>query len=337
MQKKNSPVFLIPHWTKNIDDSKYQLEETIGSIEKQSDPEWSIIIVDDKSPCANAKQYLDDLESRNNKIRVIHRATNGGPGASRNTGIEYAAEMHAPFILYNDADDLSHPDRLKYTRAIFERELDVDVVYSTFKVIDEYGAPFPPNELTGSIAEILEGHEKAPLQGMDIWIDIGIDRGYTNLTSSTSVRTGLAKKYAFPEENVSEDSYTWMTYSAGGNRYKYCPSIPSLYRIPRNGGSYSRIRVDAYYQTKATIDELGFVDSLRIAAEKNPYFQTKEVQDDLMVRFYVKLGETLFRENELSLSREQIDKATNISQSLTSQYLGTSSEAFNKSLIDLVH
>lgn len=334
MQSKNPPVFLIPHWTKNINDSKYQLEEAIESIENQSDTEWLIVIVDDASPCPEAKAYLESLE--NNKIHVLHRAKNAGPGASRNTGIEYAAKVGAPFILYNDADDLSHPERLKYTRDIFAQESDVDVIYSTFKVVDECGAEFPANELTGSIAEILEGHAKAPLQGMDIWIDIGIDRGYTNLTSSTSVRTELARKYLFPEQNVSEDSYTWMIYSAGGKKYKYCPSIPSLYRIPRCGGSYSRIRVDNYYKTKADIDELGFLDSLRIAAEKNPYFKSRDVQNELVVRFYVKLGETLFREDEFSLSQKQIEKAKDISQALTSHYLGKSSAIFHKSFAALV-
>lgn len=319
--QNNTAVFLIPHWTNDISKTRYQLDEAVDSIRLQTDNDWLIVIVDDNSPCVDAGKYLQMLDQENDNIHVIFRSLNEGPGASRNTGIAYANEICSPFILYNDADDTSHPDRLKCVRSVFGNELDVDVVYSTFNMIDENGNKVPCSELTGSIAEILEGHRKAPLEGADIWIDIGIDRGYTNLTSATAVRTTLANAYPFPKENVSEDSYTWMMYSAGGNKYKYVAEIPTCYRVPQTGGSYSRIRVDHYYQTKAIVDERGFVDSLRIAGEKNSYYKNEAIRDELMVRFYVKLGETLFRESEEGLAQEQVDKAINISSLLTDKYL----------------
>lgn len=319
--KSGPAAFVIPHWTKNLSYTQRQLEAAIESIKLQTDDDWCIIIIDDKSPCRSVKGYLEELNRENSRIHILYRDANGGPGASRNTGVEYASEIGSPFILYNDADDTSHPERLAQVRHIFNSEPDVDVVYSTFKMIDETGDVVPNEELTGSIAEILEGHQKSPLQGMDIWVDIGTDRGYTNLTSSTAVRTALAAAFPFPTENVSEDSYTWMMYSAGGNKYRYAPGIPSCYRIPRNGGSYSRVRVPNYYATKAAVDELGFMDAIDAAGKKDPHFAKGEVREELMVKFYVKLAETLFRENETDLALHQIEKAKAISPGLTERRL----------------
>lgn len=319
---KNKPAaFVMPHWTENIDASKDHLELAFESIHQQTDTNWHLIIIDDSSPCNKAMSFLKKLRDKApDRVSLLKTDKNAGPGFSRNLGVELAYQLNFPIILYNDADDLSHKQRLEYVRKIFIEQPETDVVYSTFIVIDEKGDPVLDNTLTGSILEILEGHNN-PLQGNNIWINIGTERGYTNLTSSTAVRTELAYRYPFPKESVSEDYYAWMMYSAGGREFTYCPEIPSQYRIPQNVDSSSRARESVFYQEKARMDEKSFRDSIKLAAEKDNHFSNIYVVDDLWVKFYIKLSETLFREKEDKLAMQQIVKACSISYKKTEKYL----------------
>jgi hypothetical protein len=71
-------------------------------------------------------------------------------------------------------------------------------------------------------------------------------------------------------------------------------------------------RIEGYYIKKAEADTGGFMEAIRIAVKKGSIKQ--EDKNDLMVRFYIKLGETLGRENENKLAREQLEKAAAISR-----------------------
>ncbi|MDP4181145.1 MAG: glycosyltransferase family 2 protein [Bacillota bacterium] len=318
--KRGAATFVIAHWRSDNLESKRHLEEAVEGIFNQSDTNWNIVIVDDMSPCIEARRYLEALKKRSpKKINVILKETNDGPGICRNIGIRWAYDNGSPFILFNDADDISHPKRLETVRELFSNHKDAAVVYSTFQVIDENSKPVEEQHLTQSILEILEGHRENPVEGDDAWIKIGIEKGYTNLTSSTAVKTDVAYNYPFPKEKVSEDQHAWLRYSAGGGSYIYAPDIPSLYRIPQGKPTVSRARIRGYYSQKALVDTAGFLEAMRIAMERGKI--KKEEEDDLMIRFYIKLGETLGREQQIELAAEQVRKAMVISKSKTEEIL----------------
>jgi hypothetical protein len=213
--------------------------------------------------------------------------------------------------------------RLEVARKIFVSDPDASVVYSTFKVIDENSKVVPTEKLTQSIVEILEGHMGHPPQGINAWIDIGTEKGYTNLTSATVVKTELAHKYPFPPEKVSEDSNAWMRYSAGGGKFVYSGEMPTLYRIPQNtAGSSSRSREGGkhgFYVQKARVDTDGFTRAVEIAITNGKI--KVEQRDELLVKFYLKLGETLFRESELDLAQDQVKLAMYVSHDLTKKVI----------------
>ena len=87
------------------------------------------------------------------KLHVIYSDKNYGTGLARNKGVLYAKELDAPFILYNDSDDLSDPKRLELVRNAFEKDKTVNVVYTSFDVIDENDNRYNSNELLFSHAE----------------------------------------------------------------------------------------------------------------------------------------------------------------------------------------
>jgi glycosyltransferase involved in cell wall biosynthesis len=317
-------TFVMPHLRNDSKQSKFFFDKALEGIFHQMDPNWQVVIIDDDSPSSEVKSYLLNLQDfYPEKIHVIFNEKNYGPGYSRNLGIQWAYEHQSPIVLFNDADDISHQRRLEIVRAIFKENINASVVYSTFKVIDENDNFVSPEKLTPSILEILEGHQNQPLQGQNIWIAIGIERGYTNLTSSTAVRTSLAYQYPFPEERVSEDSHTWFRYSAGGGEFVYASEIPTFYRIPQNtAGSATRSREGGkhqFYKQKAAVDLAGFTEAIEIALRRHRIYP-QEI-NELLIKFYIKLAITMAREKEFDLASEHVLKAMELSGSTTRRIL----------------
>jgi hypothetical protein len=324
--QNGAAVFIMPHWSKEGSDmDRAWLDATLDSIKKQTDPNWKILIADGNSPSEKAKDYLRQLEQEfGGKLEVIFMEHSDGPGHARNVAIQKAYTDGHPFIVYLDADDIAHPQRVEIARKTFLEQEDVGVVYSTFQVIDEYGEVVPREKLSQSIVEILESHESGnPPQGKGAWIAISTETGYTNLTSTTSVRTEVAYNNQFPPEKASEDYYAWLTYSASGAAFVYTPLTPTLYRIPQfTEGSASRSREGGkhgFYTTKCRVDAAGFETASKLALERGEI--TAEQQTTLHVKFLLKEAETMGREEEFELAGKCYTQAVELDKDVAAQLL----------------
>src|ERR671932_508798 len=100
------------------------------------------------------------------------------------------------FIIPYYASGYEQQDR----RKILLENPKVDVVYSTFEVIDENNRLIPIEKISSPILEILESHVQSPPEGNNIWIKMGTETGITNITSSTAVRIKFAYRCPFPNE-----------------------------------------------------------------------------------------------------------------------------------------
>jgi glycosyltransferase involved in cell wall biosynthesis len=129
-------TFVIPAYIKNLEYLKF-LEETINCLFKQTDDSWNAIIVEDFSPVGEVKELLHKYMNLDNRINCIFLDERKSTGMCRNEGIKWANVNNSSYIIYNDADDISHPDRVKVTRKIFKENPTASVVYSKFMVIDE--------------------------------------------------------------------------------------------------------------------------------------------------------------------------------------------------------
>lgn len=317
----NNATFVMPHWIKKHDRFKIFLDKAVESILNQTDENWHLIIIDDHSPSKKAREYLHVIKEKYPKqIFLKFENENKGAGYCRNIGIEWALQNKSPYILFNDIDDMSHPKRLEICREIFLKDAHAGVVYSTFKVIDEYDNVVKKEELTPSILEILESHNKNSVSGYDCWKRIGTETGYTNLTSSTAVRTDLAYKHPFPIEKVSEDCHTWFRYAAD-TKFIYSPQIPTLYRIPNyiNGSAVRERFGKNFYREKARVDEDGFKKTIQIAL-KNKSIDGVESQK-ILLKFYFRLYETLIKENEILVASDIIKKCEEISPNTTHKFI----------------
>jgi len=312
-------AFVMPHYTADFRKTRPWLEEAVSSIVNQSETGWRLIIVDDASPEPEVGRYLKDLEqSHDGSILVALLGQNRGQGNARNIGIELAAKSNCDFVMFLDADDLAHPNRLSVTRKLFSGNDKVGVVYSTFTVIDEDSKPIDSRSLTPSIREILETHETNPPSGPNVWIRIATETGYVNLTSSTSVRTRLASIVPFPAEKVSEDFYTWMVYSAAGADFLYTSDVPSAYRIPSYvQGSLCRVReggTHAFNVAKTVIDTRALYRCVEYARERRNLSESEIIE--IKVDFFIGRAASMLSDGEIELARDYCVRAQEVNRDL---------------------
>lgn len=136
--------FVVPIY--NVE--KY-LEQCVASIRSQTLNDIEIILVDDKSPDESGK-LADKLASDDGRIRVVHRAVNGGLGPARNSGMDVACGR---YILFVDSDDWVDVGMAKTMVDLAERER-LDVCVCGRKVVtDGVIVNSAPHPLAGRIIE----------------------------------------------------------------------------------------------------------------------------------------------------------------------------------------
>lgn len=114
-----------------IYNSEKYLAKAIDSILTQTYSNFELIIVDDGSTDQSGviiKRYNDS------RIQIIRHKTNEGVSASRN---EAAAAAKGSYIAMHDADDISLPGRFDKQVKYLEQNLDIGVLGSSLKAIDE--------------------------------------------------------------------------------------------------------------------------------------------------------------------------------------------------------
>jgi glycosyltransferase involved in cell wall biosynthesis len=115
---------------------------TIESVLSQTFDDWELCLVDDHSPSARVRDLLDACASMDPRIRVEHRAENGGIVSASNTALAMA---DGEFVVLLDHDDRLHPDALALVHEAIEANPGADYVYTDEDKMTEggrHGGPF---------------------------------------------------------------------------------------------------------------------------------------------------------------------------------------------------
>ena len=316
---KTTAAFLMPVKIVGNEMELRHLQEAVRSIQNQTDKDWILIISEDFSNDPRVYNALNELKAElKEKLHVIETDRNHGTGEARNRGIRYAASIGVPFILYLDADDLSDPRRLELTRKAFE-DPSVNVVYTSFDVIDENGTPVPQEQLSLPIKEIIDGHKVDVVEGENAWLTIVTKKKYTNLTSCTAVRTELAVKELFPPLSASEDCHTWMRYGAHPGKFVFLREIKGSYRICTGVASRSRSNISDFYDLLYRTDSDGFEQALKIAKEYGTMGGWDE--NELRAAFHVRLALNLLHAGKENYCKKSITLAQGISKDKTLAFI----------------
>ena len=169
----------------------YRVEATLSrcveSIVDQTFSDMEIILVDDGSP-DGCPAMCDDWASKDERIRVIHKA-NGGLSDARNAGLNVA---QGAFVTFVDSDDFL--DRDTYAQ-VMEQAEDNDI--TEFPLFRHYGSKWQQEIRFGS--RIYESAEDYWLQG----------RAYEHSYAWNKVyRRRLFDDVRFPKGKVFEDVFT---------------------------------------------------------------------------------------------------------------------------------
>lgn len=108
------------------------LDEAIDSILKQTFRDFEFVILDDGSNDGSTER-LRHWAAKDKRIRLTEVPKNLGPALSSD---RVAREARAPIVARMDADDVSHPERLKLQMEILESNPDVGLVGTLADTID---------------------------------------------------------------------------------------------------------------------------------------------------------------------------------------------------------
>lgn len=112
------------------------LTECIESVLAQDRADWELVLVDDASPAPHVRSTLDRFAARDARIRVLHRAENGGIVAASNDALNAA---RGEFVCLLDHDDLLTHHALSSVGAELEKDPTVDVIYTDEDKVDDTG------------------------------------------------------------------------------------------------------------------------------------------------------------------------------------------------------
>lgn len=111
------------------------VREAVESILNQSCGDFEFLILDDGSTDGTAG-ILEELAGRDRRIRFRRSETNRGLTVSLN---DLVGESRGEFVARQDADDVSHPERLALQREFMRRHPEIAVAGSWYDVEDRLG------------------------------------------------------------------------------------------------------------------------------------------------------------------------------------------------------
>ncbi len=117
------------------------LREVVDCVRGQIYENWELCIVDDCSPSPHVKPLLKEIARLDKRIKVTHRAKNGGIAEGTNSAVAMA---DGEVVVFIDHDDLITPDCFAELALYYADHADADIVYSDDDKVDMHGVRSAP-------------------------------------------------------------------------------------------------------------------------------------------------------------------------------------------------
>ncbi len=125
------------------------IQETYESLKAQTYSEWEWIVFDDQST-DKSFSILQDLATKDPRVKVFQNHENAGAAITRNNCLNQA---QGKFVAFLDCDDLWLPKKLE-VQIKFIKDDKADFIYSNYEMIDDKGSHIKnmstPSEVTSS-------------------------------------------------------------------------------------------------------------------------------------------------------------------------------------------
>lgn len=122
-------------------EEKY-LRACLDSVLAQSYPDWELCIADDASSRPYVRSILEEYQRRDDRIKVVFRASNGHISAASNSALELATSDYVALL---DHDDILAKHALLFMVDAISRNPKAKVLYSDEDKIDADGRRFEPH------------------------------------------------------------------------------------------------------------------------------------------------------------------------------------------------
>lgn len=189
------------------------ISEAIESIVRQSFSDWELIVMDDGSE-DNTYSIAQDWAAKDSRIIVIHQENTGQALASNNA----ISVARGKYIAKMDADDISHPDRLKRQYDYMEHNPSCEIVTTFVRIVDAEGNP------TGEVWRA----ERTAFSPAQIKLLLPIENCVAN--APLLARSALMKKYGYRNIFSAEDYDLWLRLAADNIAIHKIPLELYLYR-----------------------------------------------------------------------------------------------------------
>lgn len=199
------------------------IENTIAMVQHQTESNWELILVDDKSQddtFEKAQKYVK--ECGDPRIRIYEMPANGGPAKARNFGV---AKARGDLLAFLDADDVWYPQKLEVEEA-FLRSRNAAFVCHSYEF----------------------GNEKA--QGTGKIVHVPDQLTYKKALTRTVVFTStvmfdlcrLKKTDLYMPDCPSEDTALWWRLMREGTICYGLDEVLAVYRKSANSLSSNKLR-----------------------------------------------------------------------------------------------
>jgi glycosyltransferase involved in cell wall biosynthesis len=195
------------------------VDACLASLCSFGDPELEICVVDDGST-DDSRRRLEEWRERDRRIRLWVQPNRGVAGA-RNALIDMA---RGEILVLQDADDLSHKDRLERIAASFE-ERGWDLFHSRCFLFDARGRIRTATYLLRPLAYFLRAGHCPIIHG------------------SVAVRRGALARVGRYRDIPAEDLDLWLRFLDAGLRLHYCPEPLYARRVHADSVTSRRTRL----------------------------------------------------------------------------------------------
>jgi len=189
--------------------------EAVDSALGQTHSNLEVLVVNDGSPLPDAREFLEELASRDSRVKVIHKE-NGGLGSARNKGIE---EAEGEYVLFLDDDDVIEPRYAEWAVEALERRPELAFLAPYTKFFDAYDR------------KVLGYYNPMPFH-----------RDTALIINQFGASGAFFRKSAFLENGIRydedliayEDWALWMDFARKGVEGDVLPRVCYDYRIRKN-------------------------------------------------------------------------------------------------------
>ena len=195
------------------------IRETIESVQKQTISDWELIVVDDCSS-DQTRMIVQEIQKKDDRIKMLANAVNLGVAKTRNKGI---SESKGKYIALLDSDDVWRSEKLQKQLKIFE-ETNADIVYSSYAIITEDGVKCCNDFVVP---------EKADYELMLQKSVIGC--------STAMIKSEAIEKYHFIEDYHHEDYVLWLTMLGDGLEARGTSEVLVDYRQVENSRAANKL------------------------------------------------------------------------------------------------